>query len=275
MKAATTVGTHLFGGPDMTAPEAWSLGDGAVAVFSIGRDSDTTNEDAAVVVEAADGWCLLAVADGMGALPAGREASKLALEQLARTVTESEVATDHRREAILDGFDAANRAVIELGIGAGTTLAAVEIRGRHIRSYHVGDSPVMVVGQRGKLKYITLAHSPVGYAVEAGMLDEDEALAHEDRHVISNMIGSPEMKIEMGPVLELAPLDTLLVASDGLFDNLRLEEIVQAIRKGPIDALVAATAENCRKRMANPDGDPPGKPDDLTIVVYRGVQRAH
>lgn len=274
MKAATTAETRMFCGAAMEAPEVWSLAGGEVAVFSVGRAGSDRNEDAAVVVEAEDGWSLLAVADGMGALPAGSEASKLALEQLAFAVTQREVATEHRRESILDGFDAANRAVTGMGIGAGTTLAAVEIRGRHVRSYHVGDSPVLVVGQRGKLKHLTVAHSPVGYAVEAGRMNEEEALAHEDRHVISNMIGSPEMKIEMGPVLELAPRDTLLVATDGLFDNLRLEEIIDAIRKGPVEDLVIAAVRDCRRRMAIADGNPPGKPDDLTVVVYRGSQRA-
>ncbi len=37
------------------------------------------------------------------------------------------------------------------------------------------------------------------------MLDEDEAMNHEDRHVVSNMIGAEDMHIELGPVVKLAP----------------------------------------------------------------------
>ena len=40
--------------------------------------------------------------------------------------------------------------------------------------------------------------------VEAGWLDEEEALHHEDRHIVSNMIGAPNMRIEIGSVVRLA-----------------------------------------------------------------------
>lgn len=239
-------------------------------MFSAGSSTtDAPNEDAAAVVEFGEDHHLLAVADGMGALPGGADASRVALEQLTTAVRQGAMAEAGLRESILDGFEAANREVTALGYGAGTTLAAVEINGHLVRSYHVGDSAVMLVGQRGKLKHLTVAHSPVGYAIEAGMLDEDEALGHEDRHVISNMIGSSEMKIEMGPVLEMAARDTLLVASDGLFDNLRLDEIAAAVCTGPLDSTVTNTAKTCRQQMGAADSDPPGKPDDLTLVVYR------
>ena len=44
------------------------------------------------------------------------------------------------RGAILNGIEAANRSIRELGCGAATTLALVEIQDRTIRPYHVGDS---------------------------------------------------------------------------------------------------------------------------------------
>ena len=49
--------------------------------------------------------------------------------------------------------EAANRAVAELGVGAATTLAVVEIQGRSVRTYHVGDSMILAVGQRGKVRF--------------------------------------------------------------------------------------------------------------------------
>ena len=137
------------------------------------------------------------------------------------------------RAAILNGIEAANQAVRDLGTGAATTLALVEIQDRTIRTYHVGDSEILVTGQRGKVKLQTIPHSPIGYAVEAGLMEEEEAIHHEARHVISNVIGSDQMRIEMGPPTELAPRDTLLLASDGLFDNLFPDEIVEADPQRP------------------------------------------
>jgi len=128
---------------------------------------------------------------------------------------------------------------------------------------------IMVVGQRGKLKLLTVSHSPVGLGVEAGFLDEEEALHHHERHVVLNAVGSSGMRIELGAPLELARRDTLLVASDGLTDNLAVEEIVAGIRKGPLERVVSGLAARARERMVGRGAGVPSKPDDLTLLVYR------
>ncbi len=55
---------------------------------------------------------------------------------------------------------------------------------------------------------------------------------HEERHLVSNVVGTDDMRIELGPPLKLARYDTVLLASDGLLDNLYTDEIVELIRKG-------------------------------------------
>jgi serine/threonine protein phosphatase PrpC len=156
-----------------------------------------------------------------------------------------------------------------LGTGAATTLALVEIQDRTIRTYHVGDSEILVTGQRGKVKLQTIPHSPIGYAVEAGLMNEEDAIHHEERHVISNVIGSDQMRIEMGPPTEMAPRDTLLLASDGLFDNLLPGEIINTIRSGPLDDSLSVLVEAAQDRMVSSGGAAPSKPDDLTVIAFR------
>jgi serine/threonine protein phosphatase PrpC len=77
------------------------------------------------------------------------------------------------------------------------------------------------------------------------------------------------MRIEMGPPVELAPRDTLLLASDGLFDNLFADEIVEAIRSGPLDNSIGSLVEAAQGRMATSGGTTPSKPDDLTVIAFR------
>src|SRR5690606_26158083 len=110
--------------------------------------------------------------------------------------------------------------ILDLGVRSAATLALAELSSSGIRPYHVGDSMILILGGRGKVKLQTVSHSPVGYGVESGLLNEQEAMFHEDRHLVSNMIGCPEMRIEIGPWHCLAARDTLLIATDGLFDNL-------------------------------------------------------
>jgi serine/threonine protein phosphatase PrpC len=125
------------------------------------------------------------------------------------------------------------------------------------------------VGQRGRIKFQTIAHSPTGFAVEAGFLDELEAMLHEERHVVSNFLGNNDMRIEVGPPSQLAARDTLILASDGLTDNLHVVEIVETIRKGTLETAVEKLVAMVRKRMLEGDPGLPSKPDDLTVLLLR------
>lgn len=245
---------------------------GRVCVRSLrSPDKSTPNEDAAAVIQVGPDSLVLAVADGVGGTPAGREASNATMRTLCRVLGEQHSDDGQRlRPVILDAVEEANKAVLELSRGAATTLVIAELVATRLRSYHVGDSELVLVGQRGRIKARVVPHSPTGFAVQAGLLDENEAVHHDQRHVIFNVLGTPEMRVEIGPALDLATNDTLLLASDGLFDNLFFDEIVELIRVGPLpraaDRLVAAA----RARMAGEGGDGrPCKPDDLTIVLFR------
>lgn len=252
----------------MALPREHELERGRVVVFTTKSPSkETPNEDALGVIPLENGGCVLAVADGVGGRPNGGDAARVAIEHLARAVRKP--GERSLREAILDGFEKGNAAVMEVGSGAATTLVVAEVIGNTVRPYHVGDSGVVVVGQRGKLKLQTIFHSPVGYAVEAGLIDEHEAIHHRDRHLISNALGDDSMRVEVGSSFELSARDTMVLASDGLFDNLRTEEITEALRKGPLERAAGRMVKTCADRMANGKGSVPSKPDDLTLIAYR------
>jgi serine/threonine protein phosphatase PrpC len=253
-----------------TEPETHRLARGCAAVFSVrSPGKETPNEDAAALVPIDAGSAVLAVADGLGGERAGEEAAALAVKCLADALVPEVRSQSLLRDAILNGFERANRAVRGLGGKAATTLAVVEIQEDAVRPYHVGDSTILLMGQRGRIKLQTVSHSPVGFAVEAGLLDEADALHHDDRHVVSNVLGYPDMRIEIGPVLHMAARDTLLLASDGLADNLHTEEIVECIRKGPLEAGARRLAADALRRMSGQSPDEPCKPDDLTFVAFR------
>ncbi len=253
---------------DMSQPLTRPLADGVACVFTESRPGrETPNEDAAALIPGDANSAVIAVADGLGGLPAGSQASALALQQLADAVAGQ--SGDAQREAVLTGIEAANAAVLGTGQGSGTTIAVVSINNDTVRAYHAGDSMVLVCGQRGRLKYQSVPHSPVGYAEASGMLDEDAAMFHEQRHIVSNMVGMADMRLEIGPVVSLALRDTVVVGSDGLFDNLYLGEIIELVRKGPLDKAGNRLLEACRARMEVDDDVRPHKPDDLSFILFR------
>ncbi len=257
---------------EQTGPIELKVPGGRVQAFSARGPGKDRNEDALLVAHF-EGGAVLAIADGMGGMNAGERASRVALETLVECLQHAEVGELTKRAAtrhtMFDAIETANRRVLDLNLGAGTTLAALILSNKSARPVHVGDSVAVHVGQRGRIKTWTVAHSPTGYAVEAGILDEAEALHHEYRHLLSNFVGSAEMRIEFGPAITVGKRDTLLVASDGLVDNLTPDEVVSSIRKGSLESAAAHIARLARRRMLEPQAFEPSKPDDLSFLLYR------
>ena len=113
--------------------------------------------------------------------------------------------------------------------------------------------------------------------MHAGYLSEAEALVHPDRHLVPSGIGVEGMTPEVGPNIRLARHDTVVLASDGLTDNVYESEIVEALRKGPLVEQLNGLVELTRGRMAAADDSVDvdtgelaiGKPDDLTVIAIR------
>lgn len=262
--------TKVYCEQDLEENELHAIGNGLALVYT-GRSpgKESANEDAVAVLPFGRGSGVLVIADGAGGMPAGEKASAVAVRAIERSLRGAAGAGTDLRGAVISGIENANRELGERAAGAATTVAVVEIQDDSVRPYHVGDSQILVVGQRGRIKLFTKSHSPVGYALEAGVLDEEQAIHHEARHLISNALGSSEMYIEIGSALRLAPRDTLVVASDGLYDNLRTEEIVEICRKGRLSESGRKLRETCHARMSEPKEGEPSKPDDLSFILYR------
>lgn len=248
---------------------------GGEAILYTCRDpgKETDNEDTVAIIHYGPGAAVLAVADGAGGLPAGKRASLTAISALAASLGAAMEQTTLLRTAMLNGIEAANAAVLALANGSATTMTMITIEGDFVRSYQVGDSEALVIGQRGVIRLQTTPHSPTGFAVEAGFLDERAALYHRDRHLVSNFIGSPEMRIDVGTGIKMRARDTIVVASDGLTDNLYLDEIVESVRKGPLAEAMSTLINATEKRMRREQSGQPSKPDDLSIIVFRKIMR--
>ena len=231
-------------------------------------DQTTDNEDSIAIIPIGDKQLIVAVADGMGGHAAGEVASQLAVDNLAKSVADAPDAESNTRAAILNGIESANQAILDLGTGAGSTLSVAELSTDGVRTYHVGDSLILQVGNRGKVKVKTTSHSPVGYGIAAGLLDVEEARTHEDSHVVLNVIGCDKMRIEIGSPQPFARRDTLLLASDGLSDNLSMDEIVEQIRAG----VLRKNAERLLNTSLVAMNGYEGKTDDLSFILVRRVR---
>jgi len=251
----------LFG-QDLAEPQQVTLKAGHAMVFSRSHAGQSgANEDALGVFEDVSGRTCLAVADGVGGLPQGLEAATLAIGLLAE-------ASHREGGAIESRIETANQKLLTQLPNAATTVCVAEITNGALVSCHAGDSTALVVGQRGRIKLRTQSHSPVGIK-EANGLDEKEALFHPQRHLLNNMMGDRALWLEKQDALELASRDTVLLGTDGLWDNLFLSEIVEMIRLGELSESAEKLAEAVIQRMSHPVAGLPSKPDDISFILYR------
>ena len=257
---------RIISGEEFLQPEEQTLPIGKVCAFTAkANNKPGPNEDSLALITVSEGQGVLAVADGLGGHAQGATASRIAVESVCEAVGNDDQDVQSLRELILNGIDLANSRILALESGAATTMVIVEVTGRLVRSYQVGDSFALVMGQRGRVKYQTMSHSPVGYALEAGLLSEEEALQADDRHIVSNVVGCTDMRVDIGPVIELASKDTLVLASDGLTDNIAVSDIVEQARKGKIVDAGTGLLESVLGCMATPSGSV----DDVTTVLFR------
>jgi len=264
---------RLVSHAEMVAPRAERLEGGDLAIFSRRcATKETPNEDAAVVIPIATRGVILAIADGVGGLPQGEEAARIALRTLVESVLKAPDPSQLRM-AIIDAIERANRRILSLGSGAGTTLAIAQIIEHRLRTYHVGDSEILVISGGGSIKMQTLAHGPVAYGVHCGLIDPEEALRHESRNLVSNIVGSKEMRIELGPPVKLAQRDLVLLCSDGITDNLYADQIASQVGgKSPSQAAAAILQTLEKRREQNSKND--FKEDDATFLLFRRTKES-
>lgn len=272
-----TDGVHTFLRPIEAVCERIECSCGEVVVLMRPRPANegepSHNDDCALVHDLGDGNTVLAVADGAGGHRQGGAAAVLAIETLATHLGELRAESGALQASVLAAFDRAANAVRELGSEAVTTLSVAVIEPGSVRTLHAGDSPIYVFGQRGRRKWQTMDHTPVGLGIEGGWIEVAEGRDHPERHLLTNFLGMEELRIEMGPRVELARHDSLVLASDGLSDNATATEIIDHLRSGRILRQARQLEALVSRRMLGEDPRTPGKPDDLTLLRFHGKAR--
>lgn len=234
-------------------------------------EANRVNQDA-IGIAADNTKAVLVVADGVGGNPKGEEASQICVEKIIKGVSKNFSSTRKEsriRSTVLDCIEASNDAILQTSSGAATTATICAIDQDFLRCYQVGDSSLLLCGQKGLLKYKAPEHSPVGFALRAGLMNEKTALDHPDRHLVSNLLGDANMFIEIGPQIPFALHDTVLLATDGLFDNVESETLIEIIRKTALSNVMESLIELVKAKDDASAAPNLRKPDDVSFIVCR------
>ena len=265
---------------------------GAVVVHVFGRtDVGRTrehNEDAFVVVDLTTGnatlqpevrthavgnrGSLFMVADGMGGAAAGEIASAMAIEVVLRELGESVTdaptppSPDTFAFALKSATATANAAIHTYALehpefrGMGTTATIAGVFGDTLYLSQVGDSRAYLV-RNGKAMQITKDQSLMQKLIEAGEITEEEAEQSARRNIILQALG-PESAIKVDLThQQVRRGDTLILCSDGLSGQVRIDDIARVATDEP--DLMAVCKQLIDKANAN------GGPDNITVIAVR------
>jgi len=178
---------------------------------------------------------VLVVADGMGGMEMGEEASRIAVESVKSYVFENyTLLTDDETaitEKISNVFEKANEEILKFAetsntVGKmGTTLVVSIVFKKHTYVFWIGDSRAYLF-RKGKLQPLTKDHSYVQELVDAGKLSYEQSFYHPDSNIITKFMGDPKnVPIPSMLSFEHTDGDILLLCSDGLNGMLQDSEI--------------------------------------------------
>jgi serine/threonine protein phosphatase PrpC len=196
----------------------------------------TTNEDQVVAMVNRHQDILLAVADGMGGHARGDLASRLAMQSLTKGfkntfgLLTSKTAGLWLRQQVVQ----ANRTIYQEAQKSsslkemGTTLVIALIVNKDLIILNIGDSRVYLF-ENGQLTQATEDQTYVEYLFRQGKITEAQKLTHPQKHVLLNALG---LNTSVSYDLKITPYQgqTILVCSDGLYNNLTDGELTTIIR---------------------------------------------
>ena len=233
----------------------------AHAVLTDTGQQRDNNEDAAVAVPELG---LFVIADGMGGHAAGEVASALATKTLIDKVRGEPVprrVCDEGpllRDAIIEANAAVVRASEESELeGMGTTLTVLRYRGSTAVVSHVGDTRAYVLRKR-KLRCLTRDHTFVGVLVRSGVLSEEDAMHHPDRHVLTQAIGSAGGVDPDVVQTRVARGARLLLSTDGLHDVVTRAEIAELASQPTLEVAVRSLIDRANEL---------GGPDNVSVIL--------
>ena len=210
---------------------------------------------------------LAVVADGMGGHEGGQVASHIAVETIQQTYS-SASDTDPQKILIASLQEAHHRIQHRANEdpelqGMGTTCTACAIVGRRIYYAHVGDSRIYLL-RNGTLRVLSRDHSLVARLIETGVIRQEDAESHPQKHVLTAALGvaddvEPDVPAEP---LTLEKSDVLLICTDGLWGQLSEAEL-----RHVLSSQAPANACESLVRLAKEHGGP----DNVTLQIARVV----
>lgn len=235
-----------------------------IAVFLAKNKEKSTNNEDSLFVYGNESNLVFGVSDGAGGHPRGKDAAFIAASEVINFYKNKNINSIQEIEVI----ESINDKIIDLKAGARSTISMATIHQDNLRSFSVGDSEVIYWNGHGSELYSNIPQSEVGYRIEAGLLSQDESLDDPERYSVNNLLGDVSIRIEVASKMKIKKGHTILIGSDGLFDNLTHEELTEIAGKGTFDKSFEELSKICIEQNI----ETWKKDDDISFVLVRKIK---
>ena len=210
---------------------------------------------------------LFIVADGMGGHNGGEIASSDAVDIVKGVFLEEKEKLSNKKaikSIIEEAIKKANADIYNKSLefvqynGMGTTISLCYVFENHIFMGHVGDSRIYKI-QNGSMIQVTEDHSLVNELIKKGEITKEEAKHHPQKNFITRAVGT-SVDIEVDIIeIEYEKDDKFLICSDGLFNMVYEDEILEIIRNSiSIRDIGEKLIENAKKN---------GGLDNISLII--------
>lgn len=202
------------------------------------------NEDSLDCWVANSGETVAAIADGLGGMGGGDNASKLAISEFRKHLERFGVTEDTMTMGALK----AHQAILEAQTKGdsqkrmATTLTAVALSNGKIVGVHCGDSRAVIARGNG-IKRLSKDHSEGQRLFDAGKLTKEEFANYERKHILESALGDRNEPIIDNFNFDLQAGDRVLLTTDGVHNIVLLREMQEL-------ASTSSTASELTSRVA-------------------------
>ena len=210
---------------------------------------------------------LWTVADGMGGHDGGSVASQMIVEHLSHLSIK--VNLDTFVNDIENTVTDANNRLLEYsrvqlnGRIIGSTFVSLLIKGNVGVCLWAGDSRLYRFRQ-DKLSQLTTDHSHVAELVSEGLISAEEAKNHPEANVITRAVGTSERLDIDVDVFDVRIGDLFLLCSDGLYNAVEDDEIIQCLRETSLENSVNKLIQTALHNQAS---------DNVSVILVKGIHQ--
>lgn len=231
-------------------------------------DRDYQQDQVCMLQHQRHAGCLMAVvADGMGGRSGGRKASDqvmLTARQLfERYDPESDDAAAFLRQVVEESHLVIKLTALSAEQEPHSTIAAFVVNPAGDSHWaHAGDSRIYHFRQ-GKMVFRTTDHSYVQTLVNQGEITEEEAMDHPHSNILMGCLGTDnEPPVDIHVVPQLAPGDTLMSCSDGVWHYFTPEELASTLT-------MLSPREACEFLIQKARSRAKGMGDNLSLTIVK------